>query len=69
MTVFAEAGPGEETIAHYTQTGGGGLVISESDDPAVGYRNILNYTRWVVYETKVMFDVDQAVPHIMDALS
>jgi hypothetical protein len=70
MTVFAEVGPGEGTTAHYISAdGGGGIVISESDDPTAGYRNILNYTPWVEYETKVMLDVDQAVPHIMDALS
>lgn len=70
MAVFSGTGPGEGTTAHYVNAdGGGGLVISETDDPTAGYRNILNYTPWVEYETKVMLDIDQAVPHIMDALS
>jgi hypothetical protein len=44
-------------------------VISETDDVAGGYRNILNYTQWVEYETSVMLTVEEAVPHLMDALS
>jgi hypothetical protein len=44
-------------------------VISESDDVEAAYRNILNYTQWVEYDTKVMLTVEQAVPHIMDALA
>ncbi len=45
---FAEVGPGEGTTARYINAdGGGGLVISESDDPTAGYRNILDCTTWV----------------------
>ena len=70
MAVFAEVGPGPGTTAHYVAADGShGVVIGESDDPAEGYRNILNFTQWVEYETRVMLSIDQAVPHIMDALA
>ena len=49
--------------------GGHGLVISETDDVEGAYRNILNYTQWVEYDTKVMLTVEQAVPLITEAIA
>jgi hypothetical protein len=70
MGVFAKEGTGPGATAHYLAADGShGLVISESDDVETAYRNILNYTQWVEYDTKVMLTVEQAVPHIMDALA
>lgn len=70
LDVFAKEGVGPGTQAHYVNSdGGGGLVISETDDVEGGFRNILNYTQWVEYETKVMLTVEQALPHIQDALA
>ena len=70
MGVFAKEGAGPGATAHYVAADGShGLVISESDDVEAAYRNILNYTQWVEYDTKVMLTVEQAVPHIMDALA
>ena len=43
---------------------GGGIVIAESDDPAEGYANLLNYGQWMEFETKVMLKVEDAVPLI-----
>ena len=70
MGVFAEQGAGPGTTAHYVAADGShGVVVAETDDIEAGYRNILNYTQWVEYETSVCLKVEQAVPHIMDALS
>jgi hypothetical protein len=70
MSVFAKEGPGPGTTAHYVAVDGShGVVISESDDLEAAYRNIQNYTEWVEYDTTVALTVEQAVPHIMDALS
>jgi hypothetical protein len=70
MGVFAKEGAGPGTTAHYVAADGSqGVVISESDDVAAGYRNLLNYTQWVEYDSKVMLTVEQAVPLIMDALA
>jgi hypothetical protein len=70
MGVFASAGVPDGTLAHYVAADGShGVVIVDTDDVTVGYRNILNYTQWVEYETKVMLTIDEAVPHIMDALA
>jgi hypothetical protein len=70
MAVFAEKGAGPGTTAHYVAADGShGVVIAETDDVEAGYRNILNYTQWVEYETSVFLKIEQAVPHIMDALS
>jgi len=70
MDVFAKEGAGPGATAHYVGADGGhGLVISETDDVEGGFRNILNYTQWVEYDTKVMLTVEEAVPHIADAIA
>ncbi len=70
MKVFGEVGSAPGETAHYVAADGShGVVISETDDVVGGYRNLLNYTQWVEYETKVMLPIEAAVPQIMDALS
>lgn len=70
LDVFANEGAGPGVTAHYVATDGGhGLVIAETDDVEGAYRNILNYTQWVEYDTKVMLTVEQALPHITDAIA
>ena len=44
-------------------------MIAESYDPTEGYRNLLNYTEWLEFDTKVVLRVEDAVPHILDALT
>ena len=70
LEVFAKEGVGPGATAHYVAADGShGVVIADTDDVAAGYRNILNYTEWVEYDTKVMLTVEQAVPLIMEALA
>jgi hypothetical protein len=70
LEVFAQAGPGPGTTAHYVAADGShGVVISENDDVVAAYRNIQNYTQWVEYDTSVVLKIEDAVPQIMDALS
>jgi len=70
LEVFAKEGPGPATTAHYVAADGShGVVISDTDDVAGGYRNIQNYTEWVEYDTKVMLTVEQAVPLIVESLA
>jgi hypothetical protein len=70
LEVFAKAGPGPGTTAHYVAADGShGVVIAETDDLVSAYRNIQNYTQWVEYDTNVMLTIEDAVPQIMDALS
>lgn len=70
MEIFAASGAGPGTTAHYVAADGShGVVISESDNAAEAYRNILNYTSYVEYDTKVMLTIEEAVPHILDALA
>ena len=69
LEVFSREGTGPGVIAHYTAADGShGMVISDTDDVAGGYRNILNYTQWVEYETKVMLTIEEAVPLIADSI-
>lgn len=69
MEVFATEGSTPGTIAHYINAdGGGGVVIAENDDPAAAYRNTLNYTQWMTFDTKVVLEVEDAVPLIGDYL-
>jgi hypothetical protein len=70
LEIFAKEGPGPGVTAHYVAADGGhGVVISETDDVAGGYRNLLNYTEWVEYDTKVMLAIEEAVPLIADSLA
>jgi uncharacterized protein DUF3303 len=70
LGVFAKEGEGPGTTAHYVAADGShGVVIAETDDIEGAYANIQNYTQWVEYDTKVVLKVEQAVPHIMDAIS
>lgn len=70
MDLFAENGTTAGTVAHYTfADSSGGVVIVEADEAATGYRNILNYGEFVEYETKVLLSIDDALPHIADALA
>jgi hypothetical protein len=69
LEMFAEVGNAPGTIAHYVGTDGRhGVVITETDDPAEGYRNILNYGPWIEFNTQVALTVEEAVPHVMDAV-
>ena len=70
LEVFAKEGAGPGTQAHYVAADSShGVVISETDDVEGGYRNILNYTQWVESETEVMLTIEQALPHIQDAIA
>jgi hypothetical protein len=70
LEVFAKAGPGPGTTAHYVAADAShGVVISELDDVAEAYANLQNYTQWVEYDTKAMITVEQAVPLIMESLA
>jgi hypothetical protein len=70
LDVFAKEGPGPGVTAHYAAADGShGVVISETDDVAGGYRNIQNYTQWVEYDTKVMLNIEEAVPLIIESLA
>ncbi|MGO9249231.1 MAG: DUF3303 domain-containing protein [Solirubrobacteraceae bacterium] len=70
MDVFAKEGTGPGATAHYVAADGShGVVISDTDDVAAGYRNILNYTEWVEYDTKTMLTIEEAVPLIADSLA
>ena len=70
MAVFAENGTPSGTTAHYVAADNShGLVIHEGDDVGEGYRNILNYGQWIEYHTVPVLTIDEAVPHIVDALA
>jgi hypothetical protein len=67
MSVFANKGVPSTVRAHYVAADGSqGLVISEASDLEEAYRNLLNYSEWIEYDTKPFLTIEQAVPHIMD---
>ena len=48
LEVFAKAGPGPGTQAHYVAADGShGVVVADTDDVAGAYANLQNYTQWV----------------------
>jgi hypothetical protein len=70
MGVFAEKGVPSTVQAHYVAADGShGVVISDADDLQEAYRNILNYSEWIEYDTKPYLTIEQALPHIADFIS
>ncbi len=70
MGAFAEHGVPAGTQAHYVAADGSqGVVILEADDLQEGYRNLLNYSEWIEYDTKPYLTLEQALPHISDYIS
>ena len=70
MGVFSEKGVPSTVRAHYVAADGSqGIVISEADDLQEAYRNILNYSEWIEYDTKPYLTIEQAVPNIADYIS
>ncbi len=65
MSVFAKEGAGPGATAHYFAADGSqGVVISEYDDAAAAYENIVNYAPWMEFETQPFITIEQAVPLI-----
>jgi hypothetical protein len=70
MGVFSKEGVPSTVRAHYVAADGSqGLVIAETDDLEEAYRNLLNYSEWIEYDTKPYLTIEQAVPHIADYIS
>ncbi len=70
MGVFSEHGVPSDVKAHYVAADGShGVVISEGDDLEEAYRNILNYSEWIEYDTKPYLTIEQALPHLMDFIA
>ena len=63
MGVFAEKGVPSTVKAHYVAADGSqGVVVAEADDLEEAYRNILNYSEWIEYDTKPYLTIEQALP-------
>ena len=67
MGVFAEKGVPSAVQAHYVAADGSqGVIVSDADDLQEAYRNLLNYSEWIEYDTKPYLTIEQALPHIAD---
>jgi GTP cyclohydrolase III len=70
MTAFAETGTAKGEIAHYVAGDNSwGMTIHENDDVAGSYRNMISYSGWIEFDSKVMLTIDEAVPLLLDALA
>lgn len=68
LEVFSKIGGPVGQVAHYISADNSfGVIISQSDDAAMSYRNILNYSQWVEYETHTVMHIDDAIPHLVEA--
>ena len=67
MGVFPDKGVVGNVKADYQAADNShGVLITEADDLEEAYRNILNYSQWIEYDTKPYLTIEQAVPHIID---
>ena len=63
LEIFAVVGNAPGVTDHLVFTDGtGGCVIGESDDMAGLYANVLAYTEFITFQTKVALSVVEAVP-------
>ena len=70
MDLFASVGEAPGTVAHYVDAdGGGGWIVSESDNPAENYANTIRYQPYLQIDTSVVIPIDQAVGAILEALA
>jgi len=70
MNVSAEKGAGPGATGRYVAAAGShGVVPNETDDGAAVYRSILKNTQWIESDITTMLTIEQAIPHIMDALA
>lgn len=70
MTLFAERGPEQGTIAHYVKTDGtGGIVLVDQDDAAKAYESVLAYGEFLDFTVTPALAIDDAVPAIANFLN
>ncbi len=68
LETFSKIGGPAGEVAHYISADNSfGVIISQSDDVTNSYRNILNYSQWVEYETRMVMRIEDAIPHLVDA--
>ena len=69
MDLFGKRGAAEGEIAHYVRADGtGGWTISESDDVAAGYADVLAYSEFITFSTVPVLKIDDAVGPIFEYL-
>ncbi len=69
MDLFGQRGANEEEIAHYVRSDGtGGYTISESDDIAAGYKDVLAYSEFMTFTVTPILKIDDAVGPIFEYL-
>jgi hypothetical protein len=62
MDIFGQRGAAEGEIAHYVRADGtGGYTISESDDLAAAYADVLAYSEFMTFTINPIMKVDDAV--------
>jgi hypothetical protein len=68
LETFSKIGGPAGEVAHYIAADNSfGVIISQSDDVMTSYRNILNYTEFVEYETRTVMHIDDAIPQLVEA--
>jgi len=69
MDAFATHGAGPGVSHNYvTADGNQGVTISDTEDVAGSYRNLLNYGEWMEFDSKLMLPIEVAAPLIYDFL-
>ena len=67
LETFSKIGGPVGEVAHYIAADNSfGVIISQSDDAMTSYRNILNYTEFVEYETRMVFHIEDAIPSLLE---
>lgn len=69
LDLFAAQGAAPGTIAHYVAADNScGFTVVESDDIASGYAATLAYAEYVEFDTTPVLTIEEALPHMLEAL-
>jgi hypothetical protein len=69
MDLFGKQGGAPGEIAHYTRIGGGGTVISESDDAAALFAYVLPFSEFMEFNITPALKIEDAVGPILSYLA
>ena len=69
LDLFGQAGAAPGTVAHYVAAdNSGGWTLVEADSLAEGYAAILKYEEFLEFDLTPVLTIDEAVPHLLEAL-
>jgi hypothetical protein len=69
LELFEKHGTAPGTIAHYVAADNStGWTVIEAESPVEAYATILKYEEYIQFELTPILTIDEALPHLLDAV-